>query len=560
MANDAYSNFVASLGVTPQTQPIPGKSQVKNNAGGYSFKLDPWMQLERFLILGTEGGSYYASEQKLTQENAKMIMELLKLDGRRVVDTLVDVSMNGRAYKQNPTLFTLALATSYTDDATSDYADDLRRYALSKLNDVCRTGTMLFTYVEYTNKMRGWGTGLQKAIGNWYLDRTPDNLATQLVKYRQRGGWSHRDVLRKAHVKVGKLVGVNAITNTNQKGKEFNSLRGVYDQEHPNASLIAWATGKAEAANSKLVEGFLRAQKATTAKEFVSLIEEYKLPWEALPTQALNMPEVWVALAPHLGITALLRNLGKMGATGGLVSHSELAKIVNARITDFDAYKKARVHPMQVLLAGNVYAAGKGVKGNNTWNPVSTVVDNLNSAFYASFGALQTTGKRRGLYLDVSGSMTWGSISGTHLTPRDATAALALVAMNQDPESEIWAFTTNIKRLGITAKTRLNDAIKIVSNLPFGGTDCALPMVEALKNKTELDSFEIYTDSETWAGRSHPVQALKAYRDGMGINAKLIVNGMVSNGFSIADPSDGNSLDVVGFDANVPKVIDDFIR
>ena len=36
--------------------------------------------------------------------------------------------------------------------------------------------------------------------------------------------------------------------------------------------------------------------------------------------------------------------------------------------------------------------------------------------------------------------------------------------------------------------------------------------------------------------------------------------GMVSNGFSIADPEDGGMMDVVGFDTSVPQVIADFIR
>ena len=45
----------------------------------------------------------------------------------------------------------------------------------------------------------------------------------------------------------------------------------------------------------------------------------------------------------------------------------------------------------------------------------------------------------------------------------------------------------------------------------------------------------------------------------MGIDAKLIVMGMVSNGFSIADPTDAGMLDVVGFDASVPQVIAQFI-
>jgi 60 kDa SS-A/Ro ribonucleoprotein len=70
----------------------------------------------------------------------------------------------------------------------------------------------------------------------------------------------------------------------------------------------------------------------------------------------------------------------------------------------------------------------------------------------------------------------------------------------------------------------------------------------------------IYTDSETWAGDVHPTQALHDYRRASGIDARLDVVGMVSNGFSIADPADPGMLDVVGFDAVTPQLISDFAR
>jgi len=38
----------------------------------------------------------------------------------------------------------------------------------------------------------------------------------------------------------------------------------------------------------------------------------------------------------------------------------------------------------------------------------------------------------------------------------------------------------------------------------------------------------------------------------------LVVVGMVSNGFSIADPTDAGMLDVVGFDTATPALISDF--
>ena len=43
-------------------------------------------------------------------------------------------------------------------------------------------------------------------------------------------------------------------------------------------------------------------------------------------------------------------------------------------------------------------------------------------------------------------------------------------------------------------------------------------------------------------------------------DAKAVVVGMTSSGFTLADPNDRGMLDVVGFDTSVPAVITDFVR
>jgi 60 kDa SS-A/Ro ribonucleoprotein len=85
-------------------------------------------------------------------------------------------------------------------------------------------------------------------------------------------------------------------------------------------------------------------------------------------------------------------------------------------------------------------------------------------------------------------------------------------------------------------------------------------MLYAQALQREIDTFVIYTYSETWAGDIHPAQALRAYRRASGIEARLVVVGMVSDGFSIADPADAGMLDVVGFDTATPQLISDFAR
>ncbi len=193
---------------------------------------------------------------------------------------------------------------------------------------------------------------------------------------------------------------------------------------------------------------------------------------------------------------------------------------------------------------------------------VASVVNALDAAFYAAFGNVEPTGKRTMLALDVSGSMGFSPpIAGMPgITPRVGSAAMALVTAATEPNHMITAFCDRFVHLDVSPRQRLDDVIRGISNLPFGGTDCALPMTTAMASGLDIDTFVIYTDSETWCGGIHPSQALTQYREKTGIAAKLVVVGMVSNGFSIASPDDAGMLDVVGFDTATPQVISQFAR
>jgi len=305
---------------------------------------------------------------------------------------------------------------------------------------------------------------------------------------------------------------------------------------------------------------FERAKLATREQDLIDLIEQYNLPWEAIPTQWLAEARVWKALLPKLPLTALLRNLARMTANGTLTLMGREVEDVIKRITDEQALRKARIHPIAVLAALKTYSAGHGARGSLKWKPLQPLVDALDKAFYLSFGNVESTGKRIVLALDVSGSMSGGMVAGVPgLTPRVASAAMALITAATEPKHTIVAFSQKMVPVAITPRQRLDDVIQSTNRLPFSGTDCALPMIWALENKIKADAFVIYTDSETWFGKTHPAQALAAYRRQMGIDAKLIVVGMVSNGFSIADPKDAGMLDVVGFDSATPQVLADFV-
>lgn len=534
--------------VTPQREPLPGTRQTPNSAGGYAWAVDDWTRLDRFLVLGSEGGSYYATERALTMENALAVLRCIAADGEQVVRRIVEVSEAGRAPKNDPAIFALALVASRGDLAA-------RRAAMAALPRVCRIGTHLFHFAQYVEQFRGWGRGLRGAIAAWYTAMPTRDLAYQAVKYRQRDGWSHRDLLRLAHPKP----------DGDQRAALFHWMTqgwpSVGDDPHPDAVL-------------RLIWAFERAQRATDAAEIVCLIRDERLPREAVPTEWLADAAVWDALLDDMPMTAMIRNLATMTRVGLLAPDSLATAWVTDRLGDVARLRAARVHPIAVLSALMTYRGGHGVRGSATWVPVTRIVDALDGAFYAAFGNVEPTGKRWLLALDVSGSMSGGAVAGVPgLTPRVASAAMALVTAAAEPNYRTLAFTsvrydgTNLRDwrarstvtpLTISPHQRLDDVVESVSGLPFGGTDCALPMLWALENKVAADVFVIYTDSETWAGAIHPAEALRRYRAETGIPAKLMIVGMVSNGFSIADPDDAGMLDVVGFDTATPHLIGDF--
>lgn len=531
-----YATHVSARS-TPQTEPVPGKQMTANSEGGFVFAVTDWSRLDRFLVLGSEGGSYYASERKLTKENAEAVLRCLKEDGARVVSRVAEVSEAGRAPKNDPAVFALALCASFGDDVT-------RRMALANLSRVCRIGTHLFQFVSACNEMRGWSKTFQRGVADWYFSKDPGQLAHQLMKYQQRDGWSHRDVLRLCKPKQRKL-GLDPVYSDlfywATKGWE-----SVGEQEHPDARLRQlWA--------------FERAKKAETEQEIVRLITDYGLPRECVPTNWLNSVAVWGALLEKMPLTALVRNLGKMTSVGLIKPLSRWAGLIPTRLADPDELRRARMHPLTILVALKTYAQGRGDKGSLTWAPVPQVVDALDAAFYKAFDLVEPTNKRWFLALDVSGSMS-SPIAGSPLSCCEAATALSLVTTKTEPWTFTGAFQTGIQAVPFGKCASLNDALKYTRGVNFGGTDCSLPMKYAAENKLDVDVFVVLTDSETYAGTPHPFQALRQYRQKSGIDAKLVVAGMVSNGFSIADPSDPGMLDVVGFSTDVPAVMADFVR
>ncbi len=510
---------------TEQTVEVPGMNQVKNNAGGYVFDVGVKSQFDRFLILGSEDGSFYVSEQKLTVENAQNCINVIRADGEYAIKRIVEVSQQGLAPKNNPAIFALALACTFGDELT-------KCEAYNQIKNVCRTGTHLFTFCQYIQDLRGWSRGLRNGVAKFYTSRNEEQLTNQLLKYRQRDGWTHRDVLRLCHAKPANLQ---------------------------QDLLFKYAVGKNENVLTGQLEAFEQIKSGNLTPVGVAhVIRTYKLSREMVPTELLNSVEVWEALLENMPVGAMVRNLGKMTNLGLIgTSLDSTTKQVFDTLTNPELIEKSRIHPMQILLALNTYSQGHGDKGKLSWSPVQKVKDALEESFELAFKNVQPTNKNILVGVDTSGSMS-DTIAGTKLSCFHAAAVMALITARTEPNCEIVGFDTSINRLDIGRKTSLGTVLRLVN--PGGGTNCSLPLEYAIEKKIDVDAFVILSDNETWRGSSHPYQSLNRYRNLRGKQSKMIGVGMVANRFALSEPGDVNSLNVVGFDSSVPQVISNFIK
>jgi 60 kDa SS-A/Ro ribonucleoprotein len=540
---------------TPQTEPIPGrqKEMVRNNAGGFTFGKDLFTKLEDFLILGTTGGTYYVGEREHTYANAQVVFDAVTADGLRAVQLANNISVAGRAPKNFPALFVLAAAFARGDL-------DARRAARVALPNVARTTDHFAHFWGYYKNLKGKPSGrgsapvmnrlMRSTLADWFTHDDPDRVAFRACKARARKTGSGEPFALKDMLRLAKPTTTDPRVDT----------------------LFGWLTGNVDDASAAevlpSVEKFRIAKAVTRPAEAVTAVQTLRVPWEFLPDEVLDSPEVWTALAETVGMTALIRNLARMTRIGALAPFGKANATAVRRLTDAEALRKARVHPLEVYLALKVYNCGFAQPNPKaparTWTPVAAISDALEEAYELCFAHAEPSGRKLLVAVDSSGSMTTSTgrvvLGGSPIGHAYEIACGLAVTMSRIEKGNVHVIDvdTDVHSSRVTPRTNLRE---IAGWRPSGGgTNLALPFAWAQRERMAVDGILVLTDNETWAGRQHPSQALAGYRAAVNPDARVIVASMTAAGHTIADPRDEGVLQVAGFDAALPQLVSGFLR
>jgi 60 kDa SS-A/Ro ribonucleoprotein len=450
--------------------------QVPNNAGGFVWQINDREQVIRYLIIGSEGGNYYQTPQQVSSTAASCVLRMTRTPDnfKWLIDTIRDVSISGRAAKQEPTLLALATAIVFAPTPTT------KTEALNAVKDCVRILThmyMLIGYIKMFSKAghptltaagernptstpnvvpvaggrnpppvtgSGIGRGIRRVFGEYFYSRSGIEIANLITKYQNREGWTIKDVLTLIHINPSQMKDDGGRLAIDHVFGRYVAPSFIDPQYRDTTTLPVATLFNAIKEIHTIV---LRTASASTQQQeldrIVHLINQVGLCREQLPSQLFKHKKVWEALLLSKGangkgkgmpLTALIRNLGKLStAEIGIITPtttptptpSSVTAICD-RITDAQDIKHSRIHPYTILVAMLTYQNGQGDKGSLKWTPNTQVIAALDKAFKLAFQNITPTGKRIKIALDVSGSMSSAFCTGSPVV-NCATGSVAMM-------------------------------------------------------------------------------------------------------------------------------------
>ncbi|XP_062579109.1 RNA-binding protein RO60-like [Saccostrea cucullata] len=553
--------------------------QLPNQVHGYVFQTNFELQLSSFICTGSSSRNYWVRSREPRVEDLPFVSQLIEEGkGKKIVELLVHFSTKYRTCRQDPLLFVLALCCRSNDMET-------KMSGYNALKSICRIPTQLFRFLDFCKQIsisqlspsKGWGRAHRKAICDWYLsygteERKLKLLALHITKYCRRYGWKHKSVIRLAHLKVSEENPVlKYLVIVAVKGKKYADstkfMKKIMKQGTYQKSFLKEIVD--------LLSGIETAKSTKDISQIKKLILKHRLVREQLPTFCLNDIGIWLALARHMPLTAMVRNLGKMSKlelfqvenpTGDNISFEE--HLIIAKLKNKELLAKEAVHPFTYMLALNQYKRGENHSGKLQWPVYPQICSALEEGLYLSFNNVKPTEKRFLLALDISKSMEESvNVAGAPtLQALEVAAFMSTLTIKTEKNCDAIVFTNEkVNVLPIGSSDTLNEVTENIRSLarPVRDipADASWPFKYALENKRRYDVFVIYTDSNVSLSDPHPSQALQLYREATGNKeVRLVVCNLACSDVSIGDIEDPFTLTVCGFDSYVPQTISNFLN
>ena len=334
--------------------------------------------------------------------------------------------------------------------------------------------------------------------------------------------------------------------------------------------------------------GFIQNKVGEDIKKVESGTRHYHaITIEHLSTKVLargsGNVELWRDLIPCMPGDALVRHTGFLTSMG---VYQKSEEIINETVTGFKtrlskftqpqtATTQRPVHPFKLLIAELQYQKGRASWQGPTWEPVSDVTNVLHEAFEQSLGlSRQVITNTICVAIDISSFMKESGINGKDWAikciPAAQAAAFTLAKMGSNAHLLAFSANQNVAlEIGSDFQDFLGKMDDVMNEIDRNeerqngdATDCTKPLIWAQKQeRKDIEAFVVFTVNKNVGSRIQTVEAIQKYRDFSGNqDAKFICCTMNASRFSSSDPADRHMFDICGCDANLPLLVQEFLR
>jgi 60 kDa SS-A/Ro ribonucleoprotein len=511
------------------------RADVRNEAGGRAYSLEPKHALAQLAATGCFNGAYYAQ----ADEQLATLRTLIDQVADNVFLAKLAVYSRRRAMMKDMPV-ALLVALSKRDPA-------LFRKVFDRVVDNGRT---LRTLVQFVRSGRfgrkSLAYSLQRAVQRWLNTASVEKLLSASIGNDP----SLRDVLR---------------------------LARPTPPDNARRALFGWLTDKPTEEWAPATEGDLPEEvmalaafrRAETAEAQLLILGNLNARWDLLADTAKG-PAMWAAIARKMGPQALRMNLNTLARHGVLGRDANRAMVdyVAARLADPDEVRRSRQFPYQFLAA---YL-------NASDEVPQEIKTALHKAAEIACGNVPELPGPVVIGLDVSGSMSM-PVTGNHgrgatskMRYIDVAALFAAAILRRNPESVVIPFDTTAYEAKLDPGDTVLSLAARLAKYGGGGTNCALPLAEANRRyaKRQLAGCVLVSDQESWvgAGRGGSTAVMTEWQQFVRNQARLQGKGLAGPKLVCIDlqpyattqaPEQADVLNVGGFSDAVFSVVAAFL-
>ncbi|XP_030747696.1 60 kDa SS-A/Ro ribonucleoprotein-like [Sitophilus oryzae] len=455
----------------------------------------------------------------------------------------------------------------------------LKSQVTAKVLQLCQSDEDFFDFIKYYTQLRKnckLPSSVEKIVKKYYTKKSSLELAQSFAQFNSLHTWTHKDLIKLAHVKP----------DTTLKDAVIKYILKKQPNDRANEE---------EQKVMDILRKTTELRSTTEAVNAVPLLAELKLTIKQVSPSLHQNLEVWSAAIENMKIQEILPHLEKLYKLGLLKPSCE-PNISNQLINIFtspDTVKASGVHPIEVFtymkrlekggkpldpkLVHHLQNDKKISEENLKKATVRTeakcihILNALHKCFNLACNNVSPTNKRYLVTIDVTDQAKKAQCMGNKaLTSLEVAAAYTLVLLRVEKDVFIGTFKDDkVCVHSITKKISYADLLKKISAETSTSSMVWSSIDWATSHKKNIDVFVNFIDSHFFANfikekkREPYFQSITDYRKKMNVpNSKFLIfyTDDRINCRVVGRDEMSNVLDVNGFDYLACKVAESFSR